>query len=692
MVSRRLRLMLFVATVGFVAGERLQDKMYSPIQGAACFRRMNGTHSTGCTSAFGGSVGVLHMIESVSDFSFVLNNPPAPPYTLIVPPTLFTRENIMSMLNGAKGNVAGILLINNSTNLTSFSQESRCPNQYGGLLKEQTCDANRPEFSWNPFGTGLLLENFPFPIYYVKDDADIRQIVECYHTFNKHDVENQHKRSLCSVEIKTFMSAAVSSEVCIRRSNYMYYSKPMRYCDPLQGHNVYTTLFSREVVAERQEDPAPAEDFIVVATRMDTTSMFDGLGVGAMDSLLPFVTGISVAHTLNRLLPRNTSPTNVLFMFFNGESYDYIGSQRLVYDLEKGLFPANVTQTRPIAMEDIKLLIDIGSLDNPNGIAVYRYNTFPLADQLAKLFKKYIDRGNFEINSHDKFTKNLPPTSSQSFLRQNLTFPAVILYSDLNKNHFYHSVYDDERNIRYKYLNTSKDFSDLRELSTWTGYPIDSVQMAIRNVSTMISFSLYELLTGREMLATQGANPYLIDELLYCFMRSAKCPLFKAATQPDGFVANDKPPQRYISVSGSMAVEAKVWTFRVLGLLVGDRTNEAAANCTLLPLSWYAGYDGNGACYRTKQNFSDAYSPAFDMDDYDWASGRYSTWTESTWREINARIFLKPSIAHEAYTLSIGVAVLFVSFVLVFLISSRSDILFGESTASERALTTPAQC
>lgn len=69
--------------------------------------------------------------------------------------------------------------------------------------------------------------------------------------------------------------------------------------------------------------------------------------------------------------------------------------------------------------------------------------------------------------------------------------------------------------------------------------------------------------------------------------------------------------------------------------------------------------------------------------DYDWKSGKYSTWTESTWRELNARIFLKPSSTHEAKTLAIGFVVMIISFVLIFLINSKSDILFGDCVSSE---------
>lgn len=63
-------------------------------------------------------------------------------------------------------------------------------------------------------------------------------------------------------------------------------------------------------------------------------------------------------------------------------------------------------------------------------------------------------------------------------------------------------------------------------------------------------------------------------------------------------------------------------------------------------------------------------------------SGRYSTWTESTWNALSARIFLQPSATHEALTLAIGFVVTTIAFVLVFLVNSRAEVLFNVGSAS----------
>lgn len=84
-------------------------------------------------------------------------------------------------------------------------------------------------------------------------------------------------------------------------------------------------------------------------------------------------------------------------------------------------------------------------------------------------------------------------------------------------------------------------------------------------------------------------------------------------------------------------------------------------------------------CYRTTLNFTEAVSPAFVIKDYDWASNKYSSWSESTWKpdSIYGRIFLKPSSAHENMTIAVGSIVLVFSFALVYFVKNRSHILFA---------------
>lgn len=97
-----------------------------------------------------------------------------------------------------------------------------------------------------------------------------------------------------------------------------------------------------------------------------------------MDSLISYVTLISTAHLLAKLLPERVESDNhnVLFVLFNGESYDYIGSQRFVYDINRGYFPSKGHATNQIGLENIALMIDIGSLDDLQRVTVYHAKEF----------------------------------------------------------------------------------------------------------------------------------------------------------------------------------------------------------------------------------------------------------------------------------------------------------------------------
>lgn len=56
-----------------------------------------------------------------------------------------------------------------------------------------------------------------------------------------------------------------------------------------------------------------------------------------------------------------------MFALFNGETYDYMGSQRFVYDIQTNAFPMERNdeikhQVPLVSLSDIKLVIDLGQL------------------------------------------------------------------------------------------------------------------------------------------------------------------------------------------------------------------------------------------------------------------------------------------------------------------------------------------
>lgn len=585
------------------------------------------------------------------------------------------------------------MLINDTTNLNSFSTESKCPNEFYSYSRQPKCDATKPETVWNPWGSGLMQENFDIPIIFLSAKEDYEKVVNCSEKFNA-KLEGQAGRPLCSIEINSFMAAASNSEVCIRRSKFAGFIRSMRFCDPLQSRNVYGTLFPREIVPPTNRSNDNDEKIILISARIDTTSMFDGVYPGAMDSLASIATLVSTAHYLRKIIPNNVyekNKLNVLFMLFNGESFDYIGSQRFVYDLKKSAFPAPSSYSRPLTLDNIYMMIDLDAIDTFDKLSIYhRSESVPstMASKLQQSIGEYINSLSLNVTITSEGTDAIPPVSAQMFLRENASFPALIVAAERPENKFYHSIYDDASNLNYVYHNSSVSFDQLDTVGENNNFSDTSIQVKIRNIATALSLGIHDILVNEKEKYTGNniASAALVDELIYCYLISTKCKLFQASfDQHDDHRAFAPPLQRYVSVNSPQSVETVGWTYRMLGFVLSEKVEKAKENCNTLPYYWLPGSTKTGECRYTTQNFSIAVSPAFEDDEnYNFSSNLYSTWTESTWNDLSARIFLRPSASHEYFTLIIGFVVLIFSFTMVYVVNSKAELLFGDAVIAEQ--------
>lgn len=148
------------------------------------------------------------------------------------------------------------------------------------------------------------------------------------------------------------------------------------------------------------------------------------------------------------------------------------------------------------------------------------------ANQILNLLTKYNNLHSLNVSNEKIVTENLPPVSAQSFLKENVNFPVVIITSKPN-NKFFHSVFDEVSNLNYTYENTSIDFSQLEKLSEINKYfANNSIQMKIRNVSTLIAMSIYELVTNKIYEGDNGASSALVGIEDNHFWFISTCELF----------------------------------------------------------------------------------------------------------------------------------------------------------------------
>ncbi|KAJ3651438.1 hypothetical protein Zmor_017482 [Zophobas morio] len=642
---------------------RTKDKMYENIDASkACFRRLNATHQIGCTSKRGGSTGVIHYCRSQSDLDFILKNGTAPPYVPVIPTNLFTTSNVNRLKQSSK--ISGVLLYAGDENPDYFTHEQQCPNPESSL--KGTCKASNV---WNPHGTGLLYQDIPFPVFFVESEETIKFAKECFDKYNNHSFSTQRDRSLCSLQLTSFMYAATNSSTCIRRSNMITNLNPVKFCDPLGDNNAWASLFPL-VRGPNLTEPIRDVGYIVVAARMDATSMFDKTE-GAISPVTGLVALLATAKYLKTILPTDENFTkNVLFVVFNGETYDYIGSQRFVYELLKGNFPTKSKEFLPeIRMDDIDLFIELSQLNKTETVVAHYLSGTKLKDFLLKL------RTNKGDLSFDEAEDSLPPASVHTFLKNRTNLPSLVLADHRGPflNPFYNSVYDNASNLHYKYLNLTKD--DISQS--------DNIQTHVQKVATMLAKSLYLEITAKSYQGPEDvADLQFIDELFHCYLENANCRVHQAIQKLE---LNTQPISLYIGVE----VAPNFITTLIgltLGWVTGDVTGPGNRNCTNEPKNYALRYynmsrsldDLNTTmCYRITMNFTEAVSPAFIIDGYDWSSGQYSTWTESIWGDIKLRVFLKPSAAHENMTIAVGSMVFILALLLVYFVKSRAHILFA---------------
>ena len=83
---------------------------------------------------------------------------------------------------------------------------------------------------------------------------------------------------------------------------------------------------------------------ILVTAKMDTLTMFDQVETGFDSPSSGIVTLLAVAENLTKkikTLPFKNGIQNILFLLIQGESFDFIGSTRLVHDMVNLSFPFN---------------------------------------------------------------------------------------------------------------------------------------------------------------------------------------------------------------------------------------------------------------------------------------------------------------------------------------------------------------
>ncbi|XP_064651115.1 nicastrin-like [Lineus longissimus] len=694
---------------GDVKADRVKKKIYQDITGlGTCFRRLNGTHEVGCSSGRSGNVGVVHYILYDRDLDWLIDRGTHQPYVALIHPENF-KWSIVNKL-AVSGKVNGLIILDGNHSLAkkplSFTPDSTCPNDDYGLYKNSTDYQNCKKTTWNPDGTNMLFMRFDFPVFVMLNQTEVDFVVnQCYIKFNKPGGDGAPRDyPLCAAEVKDIMDAAVNTETCRRRTLHITNLNPDHYCDPLGDQNVFSTMkFVNKT--EKRED----KSIIIAATRLDASSLFDNLYPGA-DVLTGVVALLAAAEAIGKV-KGDLNKKDIMFTFFQGEAYGYIGSSRMVYDMEKFKFPreykTDVEEASNINMSHISHFIEVNQVGLRDGGDLW-IHTDPISSRNTAI-KKEVDDIKLAMTSAAKSAgisigsaadgQPLPPASFQSFLSKRLISGIVLTDHQTSfTNKYYNSRFDEAGTIGADY---PKGLNDTAKYD----YATEQAKK-LTKVATTLANTLYTLATGNTH-ANLSADEVTVSHLLFCYLFSPKCDLFRTVIDVANVDLLEKyktPFPLYVGVDSTKNAITKI-TRHILAYFTGDLiVNRDVDNCTkdstntTYSYIWMQGREikvthKNGTkgmarerpiCIRTLSELSAAVSPAFKIKNYKWGSGDYSTWTESVWpaNAMSVRVFLLPSQQHETVILAVGVIVLLVSMLLVYFINARANILFGKDRST----------
>ncbi|BFZ25480.1 hypothetical protein BsWGS_28519 [Bradybaena similaris] len=688
--------------LGPVVGMRTRDKIYINLKTQnACILNLNATHEIGCRSSMSGNVGVVYYIQTYNDYDWVLAVGPHAPYVAVLNSVDFNLSSLERLEHSNRVNGILIITLMNQSSESSYpplgySSVNTCPNDMYGMYGK-TQFAHCKMALWNRSGTSARLRTIDLPVVEVSDPEDVDAVLnKCFFAFNN----NLKVYPACAAELKTKMDAAVDSVTCIRRSRQYHFSLSQTkvFCDPLADKNVVATM-----------KPVPANDtriqgsVVMVVTRLDAASIFQHTRYAADTAVSGIVTLLAAAEALWKvrdIIRDNQTAKDIMFVFFQGETFDYIGSSRMVYDMEKQTFPCN-SKSNPDNLANIDLdhldqIVEVNQVGHRTHGQYVWAHTDPVkmgyvkdeVKQMIEDLKAIGTKENVEFSSLSDMTP-LPPASTQRFLLKR-NIPAVVLtdHVEMYSNKYYNSRFDTAYHI------DADDYpQDSRPDEKYDYVTLEAQLLA--NLSTVLAQYLYKASMGNlppySLIPQLTADPMTVTHLLYCFLVTPNCKLF--AESLDANAASDlykrtEPFSFYVGTADD-ANNVTIMVHNLMARFTGQLEQYSEGWCIrrrskMYRHVWMQGplsIRGQriGWCFKSLVFFTEALSPAFIIPDYSLMSTEYSSWTESRWgtSAISVRLFLLPSMKYQIFHFFVGLIIFILSLMAVFIFVRKAEVIFS---------------
>jgi nicastrin len=557
--------------------------------------------------------GILYDITTQQDLTDFIIGGDKSPYVIVLTQDMLTSE-ILEKLQGS-GSIMGILLKDQPRGpLDGYSPSSMHPNYDYGIFRKFYHE-------WNPIGRNTMFEGFDFPIVSLNQNQT-RQ-------FHAWALDNKARKFAAPRYVAEFVYEYAASEYngakdCLRS----------RDCDPIGGQSVWTHLTPL----------VSTQDIVMSITGADSGGLFHQAALGARSNQASVVANLAAAEVITRLVPMGNLKNNILFAFFTGETWGYIGSKRFLSDIQnfnckqpkKDTTACEIpsvysTQFKNITLAKIKQIIEIGQIGKENQFFMHtektpNVNTREMMNVVAQI------ANTSQISMANSSVDILPPGSLHSFYLNNPETSGIMIndFNDAYTNKYYHSQFDDVSNID---ANT------------------------VCKITSLLANSLYQLAkSDNAPMIDLQVDCNLVHDLIQCLLVDYNCPKMKYF-----FPDTSEPITNYAGIFRWRRNIARSQDFIYHFMANMTKSEGSSTSCDVQNQEEVCEFGEScvrGQCVKTSTYFHDAYSVAFDYD-YDkfyWkvVNENESMYAETFWGARGARAYLRDGNTVNGLTMVLG--------------------------------------
>lgn len=665
-----------------------------------CYTLINGTHRIGCRTGKDGSNGVILFINDESEINKLeklsLNGKVISENFIFVVDMKYLTKNFVQKLISSEI-VTGVIFYSKNIQDFSFSEDAECPNKefsYYQTDMDHGCHWNSNS-ALHPGGLRFL--DWKKPVFFLTNQTELDILYKTYKKFNSPPSNlEQIWKPLAFVNLGLPTENVKNTIQCKRLvdsyfQNFWGYGSP-GVCESLIDYNIFVSLpfFNKEVENIKT---------FILSTRIDSFSTFPNASFGDTSVLTSLITNIAVAEALGEKLTQIEElllekKKQILFTFFHGESFGYIGSSRFIYDVKKANFRKG-KNVRKMNLKDISMYVETNML-LPYDSNVYLNHMQKIyydknvleahgekINKFANIYKKKMKSEGYEVKNTGPSPK-IPPSSYYSFLKENSSTPGfVILPAEV-------SYYNDK-------LNTISDVN-IRTNKKLRNKTIETLTAVSKSLLTIV----LEFSEATKYSDTIKINETYISILVDCFFYSSKdiCPYFDEFLRQDGaeYKHFHKVVSPFIYPNSNSNLRDIIWLILLREVSIHTPYSVIKSNCSEknsndddpYTYSWQYSHEiGNYHCFKSPVFASTAESPAFDIEDYDFTTTNYSTWAESVRKDPFIKVYLDYGKTYDLCLVINSVILLLVNTIISYIVSKflskqkkRRDLTTIEATNS----------